>query len=124
MTPPTPKTNEEMTEDFVRKFFDMLSHIEACLGASERIRLTNEVKALLKMKDDEAVLAVEIVSRNMEEAHKKEMIELVESVPLSKLKEDDGKELWDSGCGDECYTLLQDRLTEWKTKKLTQLQND
>lgn len=41
-----------------------------------------EIKVLeaLQAKDNEAVLAVEIVTRNMEEAHRQEKIELVDDV--------------------------------------------
>lgn len=61
MTPPTPKTNEDIIEELNIKDRDI------------------EIKVLeaLQAKDNEAVLAVEIVTRNMEEAHRNEMIELV-----------------------------------------------
>lgn len=85
------KTNEEMTEDFVRKFYDMLSHIEACLGASERIRLTNEVKALLKSKDgqckQEMIELVKYLEQQMYDIEPKKKERIISRL-LTQLKKD------------------------------------
>ena len=47
------KTNEEISQELVSKFEDMLSHMEACLGFSERERLKDEIVKALEEKDRE-----------------------------------------------------------------------
>ena len=47
------KTNEEISQELVSKFDEMLSHMEACLGVSERERLKDEFLKALEEKDRE-----------------------------------------------------------------------
>lgn len=109
------KSNEELVEE-IKQFLEIYRVKPNSTGTSGdkieadfdrfSIRLLAGMFKALTLKDSQAVLAVEIATRNMKEACKEEKIKLVERVPVS---------------------LTYAGMIQWKEdeiEKLNQLQNE
>lgn len=108
------KTNEERIEEFKKEFVkDNGPEINPSFKDpnGDAYLATQWILEALEAKDKETVRAVEIATRNMEEAHREEMNKLVESVPKIFVPID--------SCGK-----IEDINQEWREYKLNLLKSN
>lgn len=110
------KTNEAIVEELISLKLSMElpnnKHQEYKYGYVKAMCIAiKSLKEALEAKDKETVRAVEIATRNMEEAHREEMNKLVESVPKIFVPID--------SCGK-----IEDINQEWREYKLNLLKSN